>query len=91
MFHFSNVEKREFFEKLFKACQDTVTDVSKLLKRIPTLYDFFHPSINASINSGGFSSFLQLATVIPVFKKDSKNPKDNCKAIRILKAISKVY
>ena len=32
--------------------------------------DFVHPLINASINNGDFPSFLNLANVIPVFKKD---------------------
>ena len=36
-------------------------------------------------------SFLKLASVIPVFKKDSKNSKDNYRPISILKNISKVY
>ena len=53
--------------------------------------DFIHPSINASINNGDFPSFLKLANVIPVFKKDRKNSKDNYRPIRILKNISKVY
>ena len=52
----------------------------KLLKRI-----------NASINNGDFPLFLKLANVIPVFKKDSKNSKDNYRTISILKNISKVY
>ena len=36
-------------------------------------------------------SFLKLASVIPVFKKDSKNSKDNYRPISILENISKVY
>ena len=63
----------------------------KLLKRMPTNLDFIHPLINASINNGDFPSFLKLANVIPVFKKDSKNSKDNYRPISILKNISKVY
>ena len=35
--------------------------------------------------------FHQLANVIPVFKKDCKNSKDNYRPISILKHISKVY
>ena len=51
--------------------------------------DFAHPSINAPISNGDFASFLKLANVIPVFKKDSKNPKDNYRPISILKKYTK--
>ena len=44
---------------------------------------FIHPAINASINKNEFSSFLTLADVIPVFKKGSKNSKQNYQSIRL--------
>ena len=44
---------------------------------------FIHPTINASINKNEFSSFLKLAYVIPVFKKGSKNSKQNYQPIRL--------
>ena len=74
-----------------KACQDT--DVyTKIIKENADIFtDFVHPSINASINNGDFPSFLKLENVIPVFKKDCKNSKDNYRPISILKNISKVY
>ena len=50
-----------------------------------------HPSINASINNADFPLFLKLVNVIPVFKKNSKNSKDNYTPISVLKNISKVY
>ena len=53
--------------------------------------DFVHPSINASINNGDFPSFLNLANVIPVFKKDWKISKDNYRPITLLKNLSKAY
>ena len=49
-----------------------------------------HNSI-ASINNADFPSVLKFADVIPVFKKDCKNSKDNYRPISILKNISKVY
>ena len=90
------MEKKEIFQEIVcldasKACQDT--DVpTKIIKENANIFtDFIHPSINASINNGDFPSFLKLANVIPVFKKDSKNSKDNYRPISILKNISKVY
>ena len=54
---------------------------------------FIHPAINAAIiNKNNFPSFLNLADVIPVFKKDSKNSKHNYRPkIKNIKNISKVY
>ena len=62
----------------------------KLLKRMLTYLQTLF-ILNVSINNGDFPSFLKLANVIPVFKKDCKNSKDNYRLISILKNISKVY
>ena len=56
-----------------------------------TFSDFFHLSINVSINNGDFTSFLKLANVNHVLKKGCKNSKGNYRPISILKNISKVY
>ena len=66
--------------------------LTKIIKENANIFtDFVHYSINPSINNGNFPSFLKLANVIPVFKKDCKNSKDNYRPISILKNISKVY
>ena len=73
-----------------KACQDT--DVpTKIIKNNADIFtDFGHPPINASVNNGNCPSFLKLASVIPVFKKDSKNSKDNNRPISILKNLTQI-
>ena len=58
-----------------KACQDTNVPTKLIKENADILTDFVHPSINASVSNGEFPSFLKLANVIPVFKKDSKNSK----------------
>ena len=96
LFNFLNVEKKEIFQEIVfldasKACQDTDV-LSKIIKDNANIFtDFVHPSIHTSINNGDFPSFLNLANLIPVFKKDCKNSKDNYKPISILKNIPKVY
>ena len=89
------MKKKEIFQEIVcldasKAYQDT--DVpTKIIKENAVIFtDFIHPSINASINDGNFPSFLKLPNVISVFKKDSKNSKDNSRPISILKNVSKV-
>ena len=96
LFNFSSVEKKEIFQETVcldasKACQDTDVPTKIIKDNADIFTDFIHPSINASINNGDFPSFLKLANVIPVFKKDSKNSKDNYRPMSILKNISKVY
>ena len=91
LFHFSDVEKKKNFQEIVcldasKACQDA--DVPK---NADIFTDFVHPSINTSINNSDFPSFLNLENVISVFKKDSRNSKDNYRPISILKNISRVY
>ena len=90
------MEKKEILQEIAcldasKACQDTDVPTKIIKENADIFTDFIHPSINASINNGDFPSFLKLANVIPVFKKDSKNSKDNYRPISILKNISKVY
>ena len=90
------MEKKEILQEIVcldasKVCQDTEVP-TKIIKENANIFtDFIHPSINASINNGNFPSFLKLAKMIPIFKKDSKNSKDNYRPISILKNISKVY
>ena len=62
----------------------------KLLKRMPTFLQTLFARLLIRL-SNEFPSFLKLADVMPVFKKDSKNSKHNYRSISILKKISKVY
>ena len=65
---------------------------AKIIKENTDIFtDFVHNSINASVNNGDFPSFLKLANVIPVLKKDCKSSKDNYRPISILKRTSKLY
>ena len=90
LFKLSNVEKRKMRHEMVnldasKLCQDT--DVpTKIIKESADIFaDFIHPAINTIINKNEFPSFLNLADVIPVFKKGSKNSKHKYKPISILK------
>ena len=96
LFNFSNVEKKEIFKDIvcsnaFKACQDADVPTKVIKENSNVFPDFVRPSINASINNGEFLSFQRLSNVIPVFEKESKNPKDNYRPISIFKDISQVY
>ena len=82
LFKFSSVVKGEILNEIVnldasKSWQ--VTDVpTKIIKENADIFaDFIHPAIDASINKNEFPSFLKLADMIPVFKKDSKNSKHN--------------
>ena len=95
MTNFSNEEKKKIFQEIVcldatKACQDTDVPIKTIKENSDIFADFANPSINVCINNGDFPSFLRLANVIPVYKKDFKNSKDNQRQISILKNISKV-
>ena len=51
---------------------------------------YFHKNINFCIGNSIFPSDLKVADVTPVFKKKSKNSKDNYRPISIL-PVSKIY
>ena len=96
LLNFSNVEKKDIFQEIGcldapKACQDTDVPTKIIKENAGAFTDFVHSSINFSINNGDFPSYLKLASVVPVFKNDSKNSKNNYRPISILKNISKVY
>ena len=51
----------------------------------------FYENINQCISKSIFPSDLKLADVTPVYKKKSKNSKDNYRPVSILSNISKIY
>ena len=57
--------------------------------------DFFSPFIlgyvNKSISSTTFPSILKLADITPVYKKDLRYEKSNCRPISVLPNISKIF
>ena len=74
-----------------KASQDTDVPTKVIKENADIFSHFLYPSVNASINNDDFPTFLKHVNIIPAFKKGSKNIKDNCRPISILKNISKVY
>ena len=53
--------------------------------------EYFYENISQCISKLIFPSDLKLADVIPVYKKKSKNSKDNYRPVSILSNISKIY
>jgi hypothetical protein len=55
------------------------TDIpSKIIKEnIDIFSDFFHESFNECIKSSNFPTNLKNANIIPIFKKGTKNLKEN--------------
>ena len=50
-----------------------------------------HPCFNDCITEGSFPSCLKYADVRPIFKKGSRNLKDNYRPVSVLPNISKVF
>ena len=53
--------------------------------------EYFYENINQCISKWIFLSDLKLAVVTPVYKKKSKNSKDNYRLVSMLSNISKIY
>ena len=65
---------------------------TKILKQNSDYFaEYFYENINQCIINTIFPSDLKLADVTPVYKKKSKNSKDNYRPVRILSNISKIY
>ena len=69
------------------------TDIpTKVIKTNSSFFaEFFSENINYCIENSKFPYDLKLADVIPVYKKKSKNFKDNYRPVSILPNISKIY
>ena len=74
-----------------KACQES--DIAtKIIKENADIFsEVLHLLFNVSVNEGTFLSVFKLADATPIFKKSSKNSKDNYRPISILKNLSKVF
>ena len=65
---------------------------TKILKQNSNYFvEYFYQNMNQSISKSIFPSDLKLADVTPVYKKNSKNPKNNYRLVSILSNISKIY
>ena len=65
---------------------------TKILKQNSGYFaEYFYENINQCISKSIFPSDLKLADVTPVYKKKSKNSKDNYRPVSILSNISKIY
>ena len=65
---------------------------TKILKQNSDYFaEYFYENINQCISKSIFPSDLKLADVTPVYKKKSKNSKDNYRPVSILSHISKIY
>ena len=66
---------------------------AKILRENADLFaDFLHPAFNDCVKTGKFPPCLkQKSCLTPVFKKGSRNSKDNYRPVSILPNISKIF
>ena len=95
-FSFHQVTANEI-EKELKSLNSTKTaqenDVpTKIIKENIDLFTpFLTLDFNSSIINATFPNKLKLADILPIFKKDSRNLKENYRPVSILPNLSKVY
>ena len=95
-FPFSPVTYGDVFKKVntlntAKVCQQSDIPTKILKQNSDYFADYFYENINQCISKSIFPSDLKLADVTPVYKKKSKNSKDNYRPVSILSNISKIY
>ena len=73
-----------------KACQD-IDIPTKILKENADIFDFLLVYYVSVVNSSNFSSILTPADIIPVFKKEDKECKNNYRPVNILLNMSNIF
>ena len=97
LFSFSEVTRDEILKEILsldttKACQDTDIPTKILKENADIFSDFLFAYYNASVvKSSKFPSILTLADIIPVFKKEDKECKNNYRPVSILSNMSKIF
>ena len=62
------------------------------MKELGTFFaELLSKNFNSCLQSGCFPEELNCAEVVPIFKKNDKKDKSNCRPISLLSNISKVY
>ena len=65
---------------------------TKIIKQNADIFsEFFCVNINHSVSNSSFPDQLKWADVKPVFKKNSRTVKENCRPVSVLPNISKIY
>ena len=93
-FSFSTVEKVDVIRKtenLSKKPQDDEIPVKILKENVNFFAEYIYTFYNHAITTSKFSSFLKMANITPIFKRGSKNKKENFRPVSILSVLLKIF
>ena len=95
-FSFSTVEKLDVIRAIKnlrkkKAIQDDDIPVKILKENVNVLAENIFTFYNHAITTCKFPSFLKMANITPIFKKGSKNKKENFRSVGIFPVLSKIF
>jgi len=95
-FSFETLERADVLKEILKlnstkACQESDIPTRVIKENSEIFADFLLSPLNNTIKEGHFPDILKLADVTPIFKKGSKNLKENYRPISILPNISKIF
>ena len=74
-----------------KTTQDSGIPVKVLKENADFFAEYLYIFFNEAIESSKFPSSLKQANITPVFKKGSRNQKENYRPVIILPTISKIF
>ena len=95
-FYFSFVTKEIILYELCKlnpkkACQESDIPVKIFKKNLDIVSNFVCNNFNSSLLSSNFSSYLEKANIMHIFKKNDRATAENYRPVTIFLNLSKVY
>ena len=84
-------QQRSIIQITKKACQESDVLVKTIKDNIDIFSEFIFHNFNNLLFDATFSSELKNANVYPVFNKKHQNKVENCRPVRILPNLSKMY
>ena len=96
MFSFDVVTREEVLKEInsldcTKVCQESHMPIKIIKENAVIFTEVLHVSFNASVCKETFPSVFKLVDATTIFKKVSKNSKDNYRLVSSLKNLSKVF
>ena len=95
-FSFQEITKPKINQEILnldssRACQESDLPINMIKANFDIFTEVIHKELNKDLEAGNFACNMELANVLPVYKKDNQSEKGNYRPVTILPNISKVF